>query len=564
MYDKDCGAATVSANESNEDQDLLSSPLGKSTLSRAFVIGGPIALLVTIVVSLWVSFLHVRHTSSVQVETTWEPSERLALRARLLPESPGPVRGISAGAWVERGTQTHHLPEFTPTGRDGVTQVSFEAPDWEPGPATLQVRLWADETEVKQEAIEIEIVGERASRRGESTVAQSTLQWADDSDGQPPGMRISIRPDTRLVSDFDNRIFVRVLHVDGRPYTGPVEVLLAGGEFMGKRAGEEPVSLLRADTNALGLVTLEGMLTSEVLRLEARVLERDAPHAVRMKRRQRFVSFSGAVELQPSTEHALSSTALEVDAFALLRKPVFVDVHGADGAWIDTFTPPMNEPEPPRAWSHPSLEPGVLQFEAYHYTDNPGESTAVRRVQVFDGDPGNPKSLAPLLELQRATLDEPKVESDYDADVERAYLKWIGEAKLTGPEVEAARSYLLGTLPLDVFGAPIALVTRDRELTTLADKQHKWTIWLRFVLLGGGGLFLAAMTYFMVRSHGAAAEATLRELSSLPDDGERDLAVDAVKRAKRQALFRGLGVIAVMAAALVLTTVMLESFLWVF
>lgn len=564
MYDKRCGAATMSANEPNEDHDLLSSPLGKSNLSRAFVIGGPIALLVTIFVSLWVSFLHVRHTSIVQVETTWEPGERLALRARLLPESPGPVRGISGAAWVERGTQQHHLPDFAPTGRDGVTQVSFEAPDWQPGPATLQVRLWADGTEIKHEALDVNIVETRAARRGASTVAQSTLQWADDSDPQPPGMRISIRPDTRLVSDFDNRVFVRVLHVDGRPYVGPVEVMLAGGEFMGKRANEEPVSLLRTETNALGVVTVEGMLTSEVLRLEARVLEREAPNTIRMKRRQRFVSFSGAVELRPSTEHTLPSTALEIEAFALLRKPVFVDVHGADGGWIDTFTPPMLRPEPPRAWSHPGLEAGVLQFEAYHFTNNPGESTAVRRVQVFDGDPGNPKSLAPLIALHRDTLDEAKVESDYDADVERAYLEWIANAKLTGPDVEEARSYLLGTLPLDVFGAPTALVTRDRELSTLAAKQHKWTIGLRFVLLGGGGLFLAAMTFFMVRSHGQAAEATLRELSTLSDEEERALSVDAISRAKRQALWRGLGVIAVMAAALVLTTVMLESFLWIF
>ena len=53
------------SDASNGDSDLLTSPLEGSGVGRLFVIGGPIGLAIAIVVSLWVSYLHVRFTAVV-------------------------------------------------------------------------------------------------------------------------------------------------------------------------------------------------------------------------------------------------------------------------------------------------------------------------------------------------------------------------------------------------------------------------------------------------------------------------------------------------------------------
>ena len=86
---------------------------------------------------------------------------------------------------------------------------------------------------------------------------------------------------------------------------------------------------------------------------------------------------------------ASSARALAISERAAARalrakKPVFVDLHGPDGAWVDTLAP-VTGPEPPREWSTAGLSPGFLQIEAYQFTTSPGESAALARVQITDG-----------------------------------------------------------------------------------------------------------------------------------------------------------------------------------
>jgi NDP-sugar pyrophosphorylase family protein len=298
-------------------------------------------------------------------------------------------------------------------------------------------------------------------------VSASTLQHGDDSDPQLEPIRIDIRPDGRVSSEFENAFYVRVLHPDGRPYAAEVEVLLVDGT-LGEKKGDPdaPVRLLRRPTDALGIVTVRGRLGSEVLRLEARVLDPSSrpsgadEDTVRFKRRMRFVSFAGAVMVSASTRVVQPDAELEVLAHGLSsRRPVFVDVYDADGAWIDTAVPPFFGVEEPRRWRFGDLREGVLQLEAYSFAHDPGESTALARVQIVAGDPERVESLRPLVALHRTQLHVPRVELDWSSELDRAYLGWLETAVLAPADVRRARAWLLGTLPVSVYGPPLALQT---------------------------------------------------------------------------------------------------------
>ena len=83
---------------------------------------------------------------------------------------------------------------------------------------------------------------------------------------------------------------------------------------------------------------------------------------------------------------------------------MYVDIHGVDGAWIDTLAPVIAS-EPPREWPTALLTPGFVQIEAYQFTTSPGESAALARVQVTAGAPDSDASLLPLtIAQQRAQL----------------------------------------------------------------------------------------------------------------------------------------------------------------
>lgn len=545
---------------------MLASPLDGPQL-RAFVIGGPVGLAIAIVLSLWVSYMHVRHTAIVQVETRWQPGETLGIRAQIVAEQPGPVDEPDAESWVEQAGERHALDPLQPTGDSGVLQGTLAVPSLQLGPAELHVRLVAQGVDPMHEVVPVEIVADRGKRDPTHLVAGSILQYGDDTDPQPPGVRIDLRPEGRILAGFENTLFVRVLKQSGEPWVGLVAVRLVDGELAGKKGsfdgGPESPLLVQEEADALGLVTVSGRLDSEVLRIEVQVLDHADPARVLHRRRLRMVSYAGGVHIEARPQAIRPGQAVEVTTTGLSKKrSIFVDAHDPEGAFIDTFQPPMSGAEPPRAWSHPSLGPGLVQLEAYHFTNAPGESTAIARLQVVDEDPEDPASLRPLLAAHREALSVPRVERDFDPALERAYLDFIEKAASTGDVVQRARRFLLGTLPVAVYGPPTALVTREREHAAMEARKRRWTIGLRIFLLGGGGLFLAAMTLLMVRAHGRVARSTLRELERLTPEAHVRVAAE-VARARRAALLRGMGMVAVMAAGLVVTTVMLESLVWV-
>src|SRR5690606_13862393 len=176
---------------------------------------------------------------------------------------------------------------------------------------------------------------------------------------------------------------------------------------------------------------------------------------------------------------------VEVLALGLsAKRPVFVDVYGPDGAWVDTFDPPIQGREPARAWSTPTALQGLLQLEAYHFTNAPGESSAVARVLAEPPGAGpSAVSLRAGVQRQRDRLSLSRSDRTWDAARERGYLDALQAAADAGtlpPEARAlAQRWVIGTLPVEVHGPPLLLATRERDLEAMLEHERRWIVGLR-------------------------------------------------------------------------------------
>ena len=538
--------------------DLLTSPIERTALNRLFVIGGPIGLAIGIVLSLWVNAQRVTHGVVLQAETAWVAQSPLAMRVQVVPETGAQVGEVTARVSVEQGGKTHELGTLTPTG-DGMAQGTVAVPALAEGEATLHAEIESVGAPPFSETLTVQVVPTRETKPGEPVISTSMSQYADDSDPQPGDRRIVVRARGRVLSGFANELFVRVTSGSGQPWRGPITVDLVDGEFA-KKVGrpEEPVRVFEGQTDRSGLASLSGMLSSEVIRLEVALRDPIAPDQVLAKRRVRLVSFAGAVAARAEPPTVAPGQTTKVFASGLsAKRPVFVDVFSPAGAWVGTFEPPILGPEPERELVLPDLGPGIYQLEAYHFTNRPGESTAVVRIDAEASG-----GLTTLVKRQKQDLSVTRQEKDWDVDLERKWLDRLPELALDGDEDARLRAFLLGTMPPRVHGPPIALMTRDRDRAAMAEAKHKWTIGLRIYMLGGGGIFLVAMTWLMIRAHGQGAETTLKELSELNEGVDQQVLTDAVRKAQRAALLRGLGVVAVMAGGIILTVILLENLLW--
>lgn len=546
------------------EHNLLSSPIERTVVNRAFVIGGPLALLVTIVLSLWVSWSHVRFFTVVQADQTWVPGQTRAVRVQV-----GSDRGYAPGQ-VDVALELEHRGGTTKLGTlssvgPGVAQGTVTVPaDLPIGSATLRLHVPV-EPEPIDEALAIELAEQAEPRTPTHVVSSSLSQYADDTDAQPENVKIDVRARGRVQTGFDNAFFLRVTDASGRPWAGPVELVMLKGELAERVATPEaPITLVRGTTDRLGLLTWSGELLSETLRLEARVMSSTAAGEVVAKRAVKLVSFAGVVTVAVTPEVADAGAEIEVAALGLSgKRSIYVDVHDDRGAWIETL-PPVAGRTLPRPWPVPAhATAGLMQLEAYDQPNAPGESAAVTRLQVAHR--GNDAvSLRPLIDAQKDKLSLPRVDKSFDAKREKAWLDDVGALELSAGEVERLRGWLLGTLPVSVYGPPAAMSTRQRDLDALATFKRRWTIALRWVLLGGGGLFLLAMTLMMFRALDRGAAQTRAELREIADDGDGDLVLAQVDRARRGAMVRGLGLIAVMAGALILSVLMLEAMVWEF
>lgn len=518
-----------------------------------------------ILLSLWVSGWRVHQAMIVQVEGAWRPQEALALRVLHIDGGRQPIAGSRVRATVEQGGALLPLGDFADPAEIGAMQGRFEVPALALGAAALHLEIESADLPPLREAIAVEVVDARPPRQGDLTISTSNLNWGDNTEPQPEGLRIVVRPERRLLAGFDNTLMIRVTDPAGAPHRGDVEVALVGGEFMGIRGSvSAPPILAHATCDRLGLVMVKGPLTSEILEIEVRVVDPGVvltdDARIRGRRRFRMVSFAGAVRLESDRSALQPGETLELAGYGLRRaRPIFVDLHGPDGAWIDTFDPPLSGREPPRPWSTAALEAGFVQAEGYYFTNDPGESAEILRIQVTQASPGDAASLGPVIERYRELLELPRVERAFDKTCESCYLAQVELARLTPEEVEAARRWLLGTLPVQVIGPPLAASTLDRVSGELVARKLAWYSGLRIALLGGGTLFLLVLAWLILRRHGQIARATAEALRG--SEAESEIAAQ-IAGAQRGAILRMWALVVVMGLGLVLVAVALERIIW--
>ncbi len=546
----------------------------------------PLALAVDIVLSLWVSRRHVTHSVIVQVEPVWVPGERLALRGQLVDHDRDGVDAVEVSAHVESGGRSWTLGEMKAVPGGGLNQGAFEVPaDLPTGAASLRVDFRGKlprggEVELS-ERIEVGVVETRAAHEAIHTINASILNWADDTSPQPKALRIDLQPYGRLLAGFDNTLMVRVTDPQGLPVAARLRIELVGGEFGGEVGpGEADYDankgrldpIFEGETDALGLARFDGRMDSDVVRLEiaAEPLEEspvenpvaapaDPPPSGETppppRRRFRMVSFSGGVRLFGDPAVAAPGAEVELEGASLqVERPIYVDVHGPDGAWIDTFMPPLRPYEAPRKWSLPGkLGAGFVHFEGYGYTNAPGQSAEVHRVLVV---PEGGDALEALVKAQRERLDLPREKTGFDPAIERRNLDALAQRAKTPAERESARAWLMGSLPVEVHGPPLAVQTRAREEAAVEAWKRSWTVGLRWFLWGGGVLVILVSTVSLLRQQRRLVQATRQVL----DDAGDSMSISA----RGDLLTRGLVMIGLLSGALVLTAMMLESLVWKF
>lgn len=555
------------------------------------VVLGPLGLAVAILTSLWNSGRHVERSVNVQVETSWVAGEQLAIRTQVVDVDLEPLEDLTAVElrYLDAGGVTHDLGALTEVS-SGVVQGVFSVPTVEPGAGELLLHYATDPArriESFEERLPVEVVEERKAEAGRVVVSEHMLQWADDTDEQPPGVRIDLRPDGRLLASFPNRLFVRVTDVAGRPWKPAVgepriQVLLTSGEFADKKGdSEKPPVLYDGPVDALGLASIEGVLRSDAVRFEIRLVGTTEPAGATYlsgpKRMMRFVSLAGTVRVLASTDIASPGDELTITVDAIsARRPVFVDIHGPSGVWFDTVTPPLLVPqeykfEVPRELGWDLSRGPVIQFEAYQSTLRPEDSSAIARIQLAPHGGARRELLAPLIERQREQLSLPRVDKEFEIGRERAYLSQIEsmlrEGKLGDAEVERARAFLIGSLATVVHGPPQALNTRAREDEDMAASKRAWTLAVRWFLLGGGGLFICVMSIMVWRNQRQLERRTTEALGLVPGSAPIDdeLFADqslAIARARREMIGRGILTIGLMTIALLMTVLLLESLVW--
>jgi hypothetical protein len=173
--------------------------------------------------------------------------------------------------------------------------------------------------------------------------------------------------------------------------------------------------------------------------------------------------------------------------------------------------------------------------------------------------PDSDRDLKSLASLQRANLHHGRVERDFDPAKEAVWLDAIESAPMSDEVRDSAEAWLIGTLPVEVYGPPLLLSTRAREEAQLEMTRGHWIVGLRWFLLGGGTLFLLILGRSFAREHARISTAT-RAALVVPDADQEDLR--SVTQVGRDLWIRAVLTVVFVAVSLSLTAYLMEKLLW--
>jgi hypothetical protein len=186
----------------------------------------------------------------------------------------------------------------------------------------------------------------------------------------------------------------------------------------------------------------------------------------------------------------------------------------------------------------------------------------VARALAVDPSAGPNAALRAGLERQRARLSVSRSDRTWEEAREQGYLSALEQGPLPAAVLPTAERWVNGTLPIEVHGPPTLLRTRERDEAALQGHKRAWIMGLRVFVFGGGALYMIAMTWLMLRTQSRDASATLAELRSLSEGREREALEQGVHQARRATMARGMVVLFVMAAGLVIAVLALEALVW--
>ncbi len=596
---------------------------------RIVVFLAPLGLLIVVVTSLWILQLGVQRSVVIQVAPQLVPDQEFALRAQLLDGSLSAKTEVEIDVALLQGGARTEIGSLEAVGNSGVHQATLVLPDKEhgvsTGPAQLEVVLREPGRGVVRESVDITIVDAPAGRAGVRVNSSSTLNYADDTSEHPKEVRVDLRPFSRTLAGFENEMLVRTSLPDGSPISCDVEVWLVDGEWDGHAVVQggkgEPIKVAGGKTDTFGILRFRGTLTSLLVRFDVRVslpapaetaampsalnpagppapampsalnpavapLSPAAPPAdpttnqaaegqpgavgtatppAALLRNIRLVTFSGGVDLSAAPLLLQSGDEVELTAHTLRgKRPVFIDGHGPGGIWISTARPQLGTAIVEKS-KIPSGITGMVQYEAYNFTNRPGEDTAVARVIVMD-DEGSPserrrRALLQVIKLQRDALDTPRVEKHFDRAQEKIWLDKL-QARLSAPQLdlggeavdsELLERWLIGTLPIDIYGPPLGLSTRAREEEAVVARRVDLTLAVRAFTMVGSALLIAMSVFAMWREN---AQFMTRMRDVLGDEAE-------LVSARQQQMMRGTLVIATLVVSIVVGLALLENLVWI-
>lgn len=520
-------------------------------LLRLWIVAGPVGLLIVLLLAFWIAGFAVRSTVIVQTDPEWTAGGTAAVRVQLLDGGRNGVAGAQAEATLQREGAVLATLKLDPVAVTGFAQGRFDLAEVEAGDAELVLEVVAPDGRTRTERVPVVVV-HTATREATDTYSTSIAQRGDDTDPQPANARLDVFPDIRVNAGFENTFWIRTLEPTGAPHPGRVDVRLVSGEFRGHRGQSRDAPLIETlTTNAAGLGLVRGELELDVIRLKVATSSGIA-------RIVRHVSFAGSVQIDVEPRFAKAGDEVDLHVRALRDdRPLVVDVHSPSGAWIDTLGP-YTPGQPNLRWKIPDRTDvhGVLQFEAYAWTNAPGESTAIARLYALA--PGEDAPLPRLASLMERTLDEPRIDRHFDADLERRYLAALRRAALDGPSRESASGFLLATLPTAVYGPGVATSTWQRDLDAVHTRRETWKQRVRIGLALGALVFVVTFVIAM----GQALRHTTRRVGDVLQGVDDEMHGTILRDARRTLVIRGIVIAAFVLGSLILVLSVIEGVLW--